>query len=128
MSTLRLSLSLATLLATAATLHAADGSQASAGAARYELKKRSTFALAETTRPPFWPIGYVKQTGVQTQGPVVSSQPKAVLDERSFSVTSILLGHPSLAVINGRSYSEGETVRMPRGSARSATRPARRST
>ena len=38
-----------------------------------------------------------------------------VLDEKSFTVSSILTGNPSLVVINGRSYSEGEPVRLPKG-------------
>ena len=39
------------------------------------------------------------------------------LDGKAFRVTSILISTgatPSLAVINGRAYSEGEFVRMPR--------------
>ena len=86
----------------------------------YQLKNRSSFACAgEGTRAPFWPIGWVHRKGVSS---VVASiaAPKAVLDERSFRVTSILLGSgatPSLAVINGRAYSEGEFLKMPRGTA-----------
>jgi hypothetical protein len=85
----------------------------------YELKNRSSFAGVDSNaRAPFWPIGWVKRkVGVvaQTQAPV---EPKVVLDGKNFKVTSILLGSgatPSLAVINGRAYSEGEFLRMPRG-------------
>jgi hypothetical protein len=45
--------------------------------------------------------------------------PKVLVDEKAFRVTSILIGSgttPSLAVINGRAYSEGEFLRMPKGS------------
>ena len=85
----------------------------------YELKNRSSFANpVDMTRAPFWPIGWVKRS---KNSPVVAAQqvevPKVALDARSFRVTSILLGSgttPSLAVINGRAYSEGEFVRMPK--------------
>ena len=39
------------------------------------------------------------------------------MPESGFAVTSIMLGNPSLAVINARAYSEGEFIRMPKGSA-----------
>ena len=53
------------------------------------------------------------------QGPadVTKQAPKAKLNETPFAVTSIMLGNPSLAVINARAYSEGEFIRMPKGSA-----------
>lgn len=89
----------------------------------YQLKNRSFFAgVADNARAPFWPIGWVKRARVgyvrQTAAPVDTAQVR--LDERSFKVTSILLGSgttPSLAVINGRAYSEGEFLRMPKGGA-----------
>jgi hypothetical protein len=84
----------------------------------YDLKNRSTFANAvNVTRAPFWPIGYVKHA---KSGAPVAAQPvetKVTLDAKSFKVTSILLGSgttPSLGVINGRAYSEGEFIRMPK--------------
>ncbi|RYD84137.1 MAG: hypothetical protein EOP84_06345 [Verrucomicrobiaceae bacterium] len=40
-----------------------------------------------------------------------------------FSVTSILLGNPSLAIINGRSYGEGEYLRTSRPSATKGAAP-----
>jgi len=81
----------------------------------YELKNRSVFSAPETIRPPFWPIGWVRrQQGTPTQAIVA---PKVAFNEKSFIVTSILLGNPSLAVINGRSYTEGEFLRVPRGTA-----------
>ena len=76
----------------------------------YELKNKSVFTLTEGVRIPFVPIGWVKP-----QAGVVATQEVAV-DPNSFRVTSILLGNPSLAVINGRSYEEGQFLRVPRGS------------
>jgi serine/threonine protein kinase len=49
----------------------------------------------------------------------VVASPNMAFEEKSFRVTSILIGSattPSLAVINGRAYSEGEFVRIPKGS------------
>lgn len=80
--------------------------------APYELKKRSSFEVAAGLRPPFWPIGWVKrERNVLPSGAIA---PKFVLDARSFTVTSILLGPPAIAVINGRAYEEGQIIRMAR--------------
>ena len=83
----------------------------------YELKNKSDFTVSSTNpRPPFWPIGWVHRDAsspiAQTLAPVLKT-----IDEKFFRITSILIGNgstPSLAVINGRAYSEGEFVRMPR--------------
>jgi hypothetical protein len=83
----------------------------------YELKNKSSFTISATNpRPPFWPIGWVHRDAsspiVQRAAPVLST-----IDEHFFRLTSILIGNgttASLAVINGRAYSEGEFVRMPR--------------
>jgi len=112
------------LLASVLLLHAEDAVplKKSATVPPYELQKRSTFTVpAEAARAPFWPIGWVKrQAGAPVQSQAVAAVPKVTLDEKSFRVTSILLGTgttPSLAVINGRAYSEGEFLRMPKGGA-----------
>ncbi|MEQ1860119.1 MAG: hypothetical protein ABMA13_09300 [Chthoniobacteraceae bacterium] len=77
----------------------------------YQLNTKSRFAVAESARAPFVPIGWVKSAG---QTVVVQA---ANVDESAFRLTSILLGNPALAVINGRSYEEGQFLRLPRGSA-----------
>lgn len=85
----------------------------------YELKNKSSFANpVDITRAPFWPIGWVKRART---GPTMAAQqveaPKVTIDASQFKVTSILIGSgatPSLAVINGRAYSEGEFLRMPK--------------
>lgn len=76
----------------------------------YELKNKSFFNVTSDTRAPFLPIGWVKPSGPVTVAVV------AKIDESSFRLTSVLLGNPSLAVINGRSYEEGQFLRMPRTS------------
>lgn len=79
---------------------------------KYELKNRSSFTIQPAARPPFWPIGWVRR---DTNGaPVAVAGVAQALDEKSFLVTSILVGNPSLAVINGRAYMEGEFVRLPK--------------
>ena len=83
---------------------------------KYDLKKKSTFTLAADRRAPFWPIGWVKKAPNQTHTEITQA-PKQKIDEKAFSVTSILVGNPSLAVVNGRAYSEGELIRIPKGSA-----------
>lgn len=75
----------------------------------YQLKNKSSFTTIAGTRAPFIPIGWVKK-----EGAIVVVQ-KANIDEGGFRVTSILLGNPSLAVVNGKSYEEGQFLRMPRG-------------
>ncbi len=80
-------------------------------AARYEAKTKSVFDIDEQTRPPFWPIGWVK-----SDGPVVVAKhgPRFKLDEKDFTLSSILTGPPALAVINQRAYEEGQFLRVPR--------------
>lgn len=93
----------------------------------YVLKNKSSFSsVSDEQRAPFWPIGWVKRKPqMLTSAPVQAVEaPKVVLDEKNFKVTSILLGNPSLAIINGRTYSEGEFLRTPKVAA--GTPPAAR--
>jgi hypothetical protein len=93
---------------------AKDETIAPANLPPYVLKNRSKFNdPGELAHVPFWPVGWTKQK----QGAVavaVAAEPK----DKSFRVTSILISSgtaPSLAVINGRAYGEGEFLRMPKG-------------
>ncbi|MES2569139.1 MAG: hypothetical protein V4710_03685, partial [Verrucomicrobiota bacterium] len=62
-------------------------------------------------------IGWVKrETQNASQITAVPVAKVPILDENSFKVTSIMLGSPSLAIINGRTYSEGEFIRIPKSS------------
>jgi hypothetical protein len=91
---------------------AGDATPAAVTPPRYELKNKSGFAVAPETRVPFWPIGW------QKGGPVAATPvtPQIQLDPEMFKVTSILLGGLPIAVINGRSYEEGQFLRLPKGS------------
>lgn len=86
---------------------------------RYELKNRSTFGTSEDARIPFWPIGFQRPgKGGGTVAAQVLAAPKIQLEPRHFTVTSILLGNPALATINGRSFGEGEVLPVISGSER----------
>lgn len=77
----------------------------------YELKQRSSFHTEDDARIPFWPIGFQrpKFKGDGSSAAVVKVS-KIKLEPENFSVTSILLGNPALATINGRSFEEGEML------------------
>src|SRR4051794_22909577 len=100
-----LALTLALLTGGASFAAAGDmvGETTTAG---YHLKKRSAFEAPEQARTPFWPIGWAPSSGA----PGVPDAPRTgfVLNPDQFAVTSILIGTHSLAVINGRTYGEGE--------------------
>lgn len=81
----------------------------------YKLKNRSSFTASEQSRPPFWPVGHVKKARGGSDV-VVDSNPRPNLSSEMFNVTSIVLGNPSLAIINGRAYGEGEFLRQARDS------------
>ena len=86
----------------------------------YELKNRSSFHTDEDSRIPFWPIGFVRpkiKPDGTTTAPVAATS-RIQLEPGSFSVTSILLGNPALATINGRSFEEGELLPVIYGTER----------
>jgi hypothetical protein len=120
-------LTLAALALGTVAVHAEDAAPAGAPAQPYQLQRKSVFtATDEDQRAPFWPIGWVKQKAGPNPVAAVPAGPRVKLDESAFKVTSILLGNPSLAIINGRTYSEGEFLRQPRavgGAATVATSP-----
>jgi hypothetical protein len=86
---------------------AADSPTLAEPVGSYQLKNRSKFTAPETARPPFWPIGYVKR-GPVTEAAVIT---RMNVSPDMFSLTSISVGNPSLAIINGRPYGEGEYLR-----------------
>jgi hypothetical protein len=80
--------------------------------AGYHLTNRSSFTAPPGLRAPFWPIGWIHKAGV---GGLPAAKAPSAIDAQMFSVTSILLANPPpLAVINGRSYGEGELIRASR--------------
>ena len=103
-----------TAVAVAATVRAEPDK-----AKRYELKNRSAFNSADDARIPFWPFGFQRpsKTGGTVSTPVAAAS-KIRLEPRHFNVTSILLGNPALATINGRAFGEGEILPVVFGSER----------
>jgi hypothetical protein len=94
------------------TLRAASSDAPDEGG--YQLKKRSSFDVPKRAASPFLPIGWLKpqETSQPAIAPAAPARP--VLDEKNYNLSSILLGNPPLAVINGRSYSEGDFLRTPK--------------
>ncbi len=71
--------------------------------APYQAATKSTLAISETIRNPFWPIGYTprpKEEAVQEQ--------LLRIPVEQFRVTSIILDSPSIALINGKDYTVGQ--------------------
>jgi hypothetical protein len=87
----------------------------------YELKNRSAFRIDRDARAPFWPIGWQKPkkgSAGQTVAINAAPEPTIQLQANYFNVSSILLGNPPLAMINGRSFAEGELLPVVSGSQR----------
>lgn len=110
-------LALAASLLPLSAVHATEADATKDEPAPYKLKRRSSFTPPSAdARAPFWPIGWVPKKMIATASPTQVAAPAPLLDEKSFRVTSILLGAgtaPSLAVINGRAYGEGEFLKTP---------------
>lgn len=83
----------------------------------YELKKKSEFSFEKTARAPFWPIGWQRPDAeVKGATPTVAVVVKApVIPPGTFKITSVMIGPPSIAVINGRAFEEGEYVKLSIG-------------
>lgn len=116
MSRLPFYFSLAAVLVAGA--HAEESAPAKLPA--FELKNRSSFTLDASTRTPFWPVGWIRPikgapvAAVQT--PKIQAAKFQIKDHGgSFKVTSLLLGNPPLATINGRAYGEGEFLPVEAG-------------
>jgi hypothetical protein len=97
------------LLLIAALLPCFAFSALSADTGALKVKNKSGFNATPGMHNPFWPIGWVKQ------GPLpapVAAKAGQGISSGGFSVSSIMLGNPTIAVINGRGYEEGENLRI----------------
>lgn len=83
----------------------------------YELKNRSAFHVQEDARIPFWPIGFQRPAKGFVAGPVTKVATIRI-DPSQFNLTSVLLGNPALATINGRAFGEGEVLPVIYGNER----------
>ena len=80
----------------------------------YALKNVSSFTPPPTdSRNPFWPIGWVPSAAAAATAAVPVQEVRADM----FTVTSISVDYPALAVINGQTKAVGERMPVPGGSA-----------
>ena len=116
-----------TLILSAAALHLVDAADAttapantaaapvsSEDVATLELKQKSSFTMEETSRNPFWPIGWkptpkqATATATETAGPEISPD--------VFLVSSITVdGGGKFAIINGKAMGEGQVFGLQLG-------------
>ena len=94
------------------------GAQTSAAPARnsgkeYVLKNVSSFNPPPMdSRNPFWPVGWVPTAAAPT-----AAAPVLEVRADMFTVTSISVDYPPLAVINGQTKAVGESMPVPGGTA-----------
>ena len=78
-----------------------------------ELKNKSSFAMDETSRNPFWPIGW-KPAAKQITNNNESVGPE--IQASSFLVSSITVDEGGrFAIINGKAMSEGQVFGLQMG-------------
>lgn len=76
----------------------------------YVLKNVSSFTPPPVEgRNPFWPIGWVPTAAV----PTMAVAPVVDVKAEQFTVTSISVDYPPLAVVNGLTKAVGERVAVP---------------
>lgn len=80
-----------------------------------ELEKRSSYR-SPSERIPFWPIGWAP-AGEVALTPVIQTEEidTSFFTPDKFSLTSISIGRLPLALINGRTYSEGDPIPVGAG-------------
>ena len=94
--------------ATGSTANEPDAKAAGSGAEKEEKKKddgrQSYFAGGASTRNPFWPVGW------SPQEKVAAAPVRIQVGPESFRLSTIMLGDPPLAVINGRDVTVGDII------------------
>jgi hypothetical protein len=83
----------------------------------FKLKHRSEFSSA-TVHNPFWPIGWVKGENQTT----TTQEAVVPVSASNFTVSSISISATPLAVINGKTYAEGEVISAMYGGQRMTIR------
>jgi hypothetical protein len=73
-------------------------------ATAYTPKTKSVFSAPADAHNPFWPIGWIKMDNVAAGDDAAPMVPKA----SDFTVSTIMLNEPPMAVINGKDMAEGE--------------------
>lgn len=80
-----------------------------------QITKRSSFEASSIDRSPFWPIGWSKQAASAPAAVPVDTVDTSFLVPSRFVVTSISIGKIPLAVINGKTYGEGDLIAVTNG-------------
>ncbi|HWB61200.1 MAG TPA: hypothetical protein VG733_17090 [Chthoniobacteraceae bacterium] len=95
------------LLGATAACHAQTQQAADSQTGGFKLKLKHTSSYSGApAHNPFWPIGWAKSETTQNQAEEVA----VPITADKFEVTSISTGSSPLAVINGKTYGEGETI------------------
>ena len=98
---------LAVALAAPAVLRAQTPAVPKTSGKEYVLAHPSSFdAPPASARNPFWPIGWVPSAAVPTAAAVVTLNVKP----EDFTVTTISVDAPALAVINGKTRGVGDQI------------------
>jgi hypothetical protein len=74
----------------------------------YVPKNKSEFTSTTDDHNPFWPIGWVKTEALATSEGAAPYVPHPT----DFTVTTIMLNEPPMAVINGKDMAEGEIATL----------------
>ena len=79
-----------------------------------ELKNKSSFVLEDTSRNPFWPIGWKPAPKQATSGTTEQAGPE--ISPNSFLVSSITVDTGGkFAIINGKAMGEGQVFGLQSG-------------
>ena len=104
--------------ATSAMPSPAPAADDAAPAPALELKNKSSFAITETGRNPFWPIGWKPAAKVASSATSTAEPAGPAIDPSAFLVSSIVLDpRARFAIINGKVMNEGQVFGLQFGSA-----------
>ena len=96
---------------------AASGSSetaAPAAASQIELKNKSSFTMEDSSRNPFWPIGWKPAPKATSSNANEAAGPMIL--PTAFRVTSITMGGGTrFAIINGKAMTEGQVFGLQMG-------------
>ncbi len=85
-----------------------------------QLERRSESDISPAQRNPFWPVGWAKKevNAAAPSGAVENVIDTSFLVPSRFAVSSISIGKFPLAVINGKTYGEGDLIAVNNGANR----------
>jgi uncharacterized heparinase superfamily protein len=96
---------------------AASSVEAPAVPPALELKNKSSFAIPESGRNPFWPIGWKPAATTTTANTSATTEPTVAVDPSAFVVSSIVMDpRAPFAIINGKAMTQGQVFGLQMGS------------